>query len=84
MMNASRLIAVGRPRGWGNLVIRTATLVGLRDGLQIEGPVSTEQKVRFLESILTTGVPRVRANRVCLGGSAANDGRRWTDRGARG
>ena len=44
MMNASLLIAVGRPRGWGNLVNRTATLVALRNGSQIEGPVSTDSR----------------------------------------
>ena len=48
-MNASRPFAVD---------VRE---LGLRDGLQIEGPVSTEQKVWFLESILATGVRRVEA-----------------------
>lgn len=33
--------------------------VGLRDGLQIEAPVSTDDKLRLLEAVVATGVPRV-------------------------
>jgi len=33
--------------------------VGLRDGLQIEEPVPTEAKVRMLEALVATGVPRI-------------------------
>ncbi|QIG45976.1 hydroxymethylglutaryl-CoA lyase [Nocardioides anomalus] len=33
--------------------------VGLRDGLQIEAPVPTEAKLRLLEAVVATGVPRV-------------------------
>src|SRR5699024_11580575 len=33
--------------------------VGLRDGLQIEEPVPTEAKVRILEALIATGVPRI-------------------------
>lgn len=33
--------------------------VGLRDGLQIEDPVPTQAKIRLLEALVATGVPRI-------------------------
>ncbi|QDQ98403.1 hydroxymethylglutaryl-CoA lyase [Tomitella fengzijianii] len=33
--------------------------VGLRDGLQNEAPVATDAKVRLLEALVATGVPRI-------------------------
>ncbi len=33
--------------------------VGLRDGLQIESPVSTDAKAALLEALVSTGVPRI-------------------------
>ncbi len=46
---------MGRP-GVPSVSIRE---VGLRDGLQIEEPVPTEAKVRLLEALVATGVPRI-------------------------
>ena len=35
--------------------------VGLRDGLQIEAPVSTDDKIRLVQALVTTGVRRIEA-----------------------
>jgi hydroxymethylglutaryl-CoA lyase len=35
--------------------------VGLRDGLQIETPISTEEKVRLVQALVATGVRRIEA-----------------------
>ena len=35
--------------------------VGLRDGLQIEPPVSTDDKIRLVQALVTTGVRRIEA-----------------------
>ena len=35
--------------------------VGLRDGLQIEAPVSTADKIRLVQALVTTGVRRIEA-----------------------